>query len=200
MVVLAANNWPSNAELIADVATLYIKPTDLVIDVTYGRGIWWKKFRPDNLVTHDLRLDGVDFRNLPEPDNTFDVVAYDPPYVSVGGRKTTGIADMHDRYGLTDAPTTPQGVHDQMIDGLGEAKRVVKPGGLILMKCQDYISSGKYWPGTHGVLMAAEIIYSLEVVDRFEHIGSPRPQPPGRRQVHARRNLSTLFVFQKGGK
>jgi tRNA G10 N-methylase Trm11 len=199
-IVLAAYDWPSNAELIADVARLgYIKDDDRVLDPTYGAGTWWKKFCPTNLVAHNRNLDKSDFRNLPYPDGSFDVIAFDPPYVAVGGRTTTGIADMHDRYGLTDAPTSPAGVQALIEAGLNEMNRLVKPKGYILVKCQDYISSGQFWNGTYLVQQHAYFI-SLRLVDRFEHISGIRPQPPGRRQVHARRNLSTLFVFQKATK
>jgi hypothetical protein len=201
--VLAANNWPTNGDLIADLFRLrYVELGDSVLDATYGRGLWWTKYRPGFMVTNDIVEQRAefyfDFRTLPEEwANRFDLVAYDPPYVCVGGRTTTGIPDLHDRYGLTDAPKTPRDLQKLMDHGLTEMKRVTRPGGLILMKCQDYISSGKLWAGTYRSQRWAEII-GLELVDRFEHIGHARPQPPGRRQVHARRNLSTLFVFRKG--
>ena len=48
-----------NSDLIASAAQLYIKPGDVVLDVTYGKGNFWKKYRPENLITHDLALDRV---------------------------------------------------------------------------------------------------------------------------------------------
>jgi hypothetical protein len=195
--VLAATAWPTNAAMIADVARLgYLQADWHTLDPTYGRGRWWTQWRPVSLVAHDLILDGVDFRHLPEPDATFDAVAFDPPYVSVGGRATTGLPDMHDRYGLTSAPTSPAGLQRVIDDGLREVARVTKPGGMVIVKCQDYISSGKFWAGTHRTLTSA-LSVGLEQVDRLEHVGGVRPQPPGRRQVHARRNLSTLLVFRR---
>lgn len=199
--VMAATAWPSNADMILDMVRLgYLKDTDLVFDPTYGSGRWWKKWCPPRLVARSNAVDpNFDFRSAGYPDNTFDAVAYDPPYVCIGGRKTSGIKSMYDGYGLTDAPTSPIGLQALINDGLLEMTRVVKPRGIILLKNQDYVSSGKLWLGTHHTLCAA-LDYGLECVDRFEHIGNPRPQPPGRRQVHARRNLSTLFVFQKAAR
>ena len=200
--VLAADTWTTNAHLIEDVARLgYLQPTDRVLDPTYGRGVWWQRWMPGELVAHDLGMDGVDFRYLPHDAGTFDAAAYDPPYVCVGGRRTTGTADLHDRYGLTDAPTTPAGLQELINAGLAEVARVVKPGGIVLCKCQDYVSSGQLWPGTYYTTQAA-LGMGLRLVDRLEHVAGIRPQPPGRRQVHARRNLSTLLVFRtprKGG-
>lgn len=194
--ILAATAWASNAEMIRDVAALgYLREGWVTLDPTYGRGTWWKLWKPHALVTHDLRDDGVDFRSLPEADATFDAVAFDPPYVSVGGRTTTGIPDLHDRYGLTDAPTSPAGLQEIIDAGLKEMLRVVKPSGFVLVKCQDYISSGKLWEGTSRTRNAA-VECGFEVFDRLEHVSSPRPQPARSRQVHARRNLSTLFVLR----
>jgi hypothetical protein len=196
VTVLAADTWRTNGHLIADMAVLgYLKADDHVLDPTFGRGLWWTVWQPKALTVHDLRLDGTDFRNLPYDPGTFDAAVYDPPYVSVGGRKTTTIPELHDRFGLTDAPTTPAGVQQLINDGLTEVARVVKPRSNILVKCQDYVSSGKLWPGTHLTLNHAFTL-NLDLVDRLEHVGRPRPQPPGRRQVHARRNLSTLLVLR----
>jgi hypothetical protein len=194
--VLAADRWANNAALIADCARLgYLRREWRVLDPTFGRGLWWTEFRPEDLVASDLAT-GVDFRCLPWPEAEFDAVAYDPPYVAPGGRRTTGLPDLFDRYGLVDAPATPALLQEMIDAGLAECARVVRPGGLLLVKCQDYVSSGRLWPGTHHTLCTAFGI-GLELVDRLEHIGGVRPQPPNRRQVHARRNLSTLLVLRR---
>ena len=226
--VLACHDWPTNGDLIADVARLgYLD--GLVLDPTFGRGKWWTRWEPDALVATDLDPRGqggvvaADFRRLPFADSTFDAAAFDPPYVSVGGRKTTGLPDYHDRYGIDDAPTTPAGVQAQIDAGLAEMARVVRPRGHVLVKCQDYVSSGRLQPGTHWTLSTA-LGLGMDLVDRLEHHGAARPQPPrwrlcrgcrgkggddagtcqechgegrlGSPQVHARRNLSTLLVLR----
>lgn len=201
--VLAAETWPTNGHLIADVARLYLRPDDLVLDPTWGRGKWWTRYQPARLIRHDLHtLDGVDFRNLPEANGSFDVVAFDPPYVAMGGRTTSGLGQMMDAYGMRDAPATPQQLWKVIVDGLDEINRVLKPRGLLLMKCQDYVWSGRLQPVTYWAI-DMQAFYDCELVDRFEHVTKPRPQPTTnrdgtpRRQVHARRNLSTLLVFRK---
>lgn len=78
---------------------------------------------------------------------------------------------------------------------LAEVARVVRHRGLVLVKCQDYITSGRLWPGTHHTTTRG-LELGLRLVDRLEYLTSPRPQPSGRRQVHARRNLSTLLVWE----
>ena len=196
--VLAATYWPTNAHLIEACAQLgYLAADRPTLDPTYGRGIWWKRWRPNRLATHDIRLDGVDFRDLPHADQEFGAVAFDPPYVSVGGRKTTTMPDFQNRYGIDTAPTTPTGVQLLINAGLEECCRVLEPNGWLLVKCQDYISSGRLQPGTHWTLERA-LQLGMIYFDRLEHIAiAPRPQPSRRRQVHARRNLSTLLVFRR---
>lgn len=196
MTVIAAHRWPSNAELIEDCARLgYLKDEWTVLDPTFGRGVWWKRWQPNLLIAHDQAIDGTDFRSLAYPDGFFDAVAYDPPYVCKGGRATTTMPEFQERYGMTDAPSSPAELQALINDGLTEMRRVVRVGGMVLVKCQDYVSSGRLWPGTHLTLTHA-LTLGFHLIDRLEHIGSPRPQPGGRRQVHARRNLSTLFVLR----
>lgn len=199
-IIKAAQHWRTNGELIADVARLgYIRTTDKVLDPTHGKGKWWTEFRPHQLVTHDLAIDQVDFRSLPHDDGEFDVVAFDPPYVSAGGRKTTTIDDFYERYGLRDAPTSPASLQVMNNDGLTEAKRVVKKRGFILVKTMNYVSSGKLWLGTYHTQFHALEELDLIEVDSFVHIGHAGPQPKHNKQVHARTNVSFLYVFQKRG-
>jgi hypothetical protein len=69
----------TNADLIAEVAPLYL--TGSVLDTTYGRGMWWRRFTPEPFAWHDEAIDGVDFRALPHADRSWDSVCFDPPYV-----------------------------------------------------------------------------------------------------------------------
>lgn len=202
-LVFAATNWRSNAEMIeACVQLRYLRDTP-TMDATYGRGIWWKRWQPTELVKHDLKIDGVNFCLLPEDDETYEQQTYDPPYVSTGGRKTSKLPDFMSRYGLIEAPRTPAALQQLINVGLTEQHRTLKKGGIQLVKCQDYVSSGKLWIGTHHTIAHA-LSVGFTVVDRMEMIGHRRPQPARKRkdgkpsvQQHARRNLSTLLVLRK---
>lgn len=208
-LILAATAWRTNAELIRDVAALgYLDKEVVTLDPTYGRGKWWSLWRPFTLIAHDLyTLDGVDFRQLPEEDGSVGQVAYDPAYVCPGGRATSTLPDFNDRFGLSMTPRTPAALQEMNDAGLKECLRVVAPGGVVLVKAQDYVWSGRLQLGTHWTLSHA-LAVGFTVVDRLEHIGHARAQPGGRtregpngervptRQQHARRNLSTLFVLR----
>lgn len=102
-MVMAFDTWPSNAHLIADVARLgYIRGD--VLDCTWGLGNFWTQYRPpaENLIGTDLNISkspcgfSVDFRDQPWDDQSFDTVAFDPPY------KLTGTPDriITERFGV----------------------------------------------------------------------------------------------------
>jgi hypothetical protein len=191
-----------NGPLIAQVASLWIGPDELVVDMTYGEGLFWTHYRPERLVAHDLIVDGVDFRNLTEADGSVDVAVFDPPYVSAGGRSTTTIADFYRRYGLKDAPKTPAALRDYIAAGMAEGARIIRPGGRLMVKTMDYVSSGRMQWGRHHVVETA-LALGLEQVDEFVHHSGAGAQPKEnldgspRRQVHSRRAHTFLCVFEK---
>lgn len=198
--VLAAGTWRTNGELLADVARLYIDlDHDRVLDPTWGQGNWWTVVEPTHFIRHDLHtLDGVDFTDLPEATSSVDVVAFDPPYVPPGGRSTSTV-DYYtgSRYGMATTPATPPELRELIAQGLAEMHRVLRAGGRLLVKCQDYINGNQLQPGTKWVIDDTLALGGFRYEDRFEFIAGTRPQPPGRRQLHARRNLSTLLVFTR---
>lgn len=178
--------------MIADVAKLgYI--TGTVLDVTYGRGTFWKNWKPETLITHDLATDRVDFRSLPEKDESVDCVVMDPPYKLNG---TPALGEFDKRYGV-DVPMSWWQRHTMIKNGIREAERVLRKKGHLLLKCQDQVSSGQVrWQTIEFTGYALSL--GLRLVDRFDMLGKGRPQPKWRRQVHAQGRPSTLLVFKKG--
>lgn len=203
-MIFAAHAWRNNADLIADVAELgYLRKEWRTLDPTYGRGKWWTNFRPDDLVTHDIRQDGMDFTKadlrLRYEQDPFDAIAFDPPYMAPGGRKTSTVADMNDAYGMHEAAKTPSDNQRNISVGIYNLGTILKPGGIMLVKVMDYISGGKFFNATYATLRSTIGLKDpdLELIDRFIHLTNGGPQPKHPRQVHARNNFSTLFVFRK---
>jgi len=202
VTVLAAQQWKNNAELIESLFELgYLDDEVTVLDPTFEGGKWWTKRKPAKLTARTFGeiVEGRpwDFTDTSYVSDTFDRIAFDPPYVAKGGRETSGIVEMDERYGQVDCPRTPELLQDLIDAGLTEMHRICRPNGLVFVKCQSYISSGKMWPGKFLTWQHAMTL-GMELVDEFTHVkASAGPQPKGRRQVHARNNSSTLFVFRK---
>lgn len=120
-----------------------------------------------------------------------------------GGIDTAGdeLATTNERYGLhdEDLPRTPEALQHDLIDvGLAEMWRLAAPGARVLVKCQDYISSGHLWMGAYETWKAADKLGFL-VLDYFDLLTTPRPQPHAR-QVHAAGNTTRLWVLRKPGR
>lgn len=145
--VRAAHDWPTNAAMIEEISRLRVETDNGLrgyfdgdgVDVTYGRGGFWKKFTPRSLVQHDLFVDGVDFRELPHADCSFDYVVFDPPYKLNG---TPALGDTDNRYGV-DVAATKEARLACIGDGLRECLRITRYGGHVLVKLQDQVVGGK---------------------------------------------------------
>ena len=192
-LIPAAHAWATNGDLIADVASLYLRDSDAVLDATYGRGLWWTRWQPARLCTNDLFVEAEfshDFRNMPFHDGEFDAVAFDPPYKLNG---SPSLGDFDNRYGVQ-VPTRWQDRMQIILDGLEECARVASR--VVLAKCQDQVCSGQIrWQTFELENLGFQL--GLSLTDRFDMLGGSRSQPEGRRQVHARNRPSTLLVFTK---
>jgi len=186
----------TNADLMAAVAPYYL--TGSVCDLTYGEGKWWDRFKPDPFVAHDkYKLDGVDFTALPEADNTYDTVCFDPPYILTGGEATKERAAAHrGAFGLTVGESL-DGLEALFRDGMSEAARVARH--WVLVKCMDATTSTSLWFGHLRIIAHAEAVGLGEPWDLIvHHTGSG----PGGHNIfdpkRARRHHSYLLVFRKG--
>lgn len=196
--IQSIGGWANNAELLADVAALgWITDEMTVLDATYGKGAFWKVYRPARLTGADINIDcspcgrSVDFRNMPFADRMFDVVVFDPPY-KLNGTPELGEFDV--AYGI-DVSTTWQDRMQTIAAGTKECARVARRH--LLVKCQDQVVSGKMRWQTDVV---TNIAYAagFRKADRFDLRSKGLPQPEGRRQVHARHSASQLLVFTRG--
>lgn len=198
--VMAFGDWTDNGDLIADVARLgYLDGR--ILDCTYGYGTFWKAWRPADFVACDLDPAkspigrSVDFTAMPFEDRSFDGVVFDPPY-KLNGKPDDSIDE---RYGVHEM-TRWRDRMALMRAGFSDSCRVARRH--VLAKCQDQVCSGKVrWQSYELTTLALTLGFGL--VDRFD-FETYRPQPEknpdgsDRRQVHARRNTSSLLVFRRG--
>jgi hypothetical protein len=189
----------TNADLIERVSALYAPPGSRIADVTYGKGVFWRKtglgqydFHRSDVITVPEHL--YDFRALPYEDASFDIVVFDPPY-----RHDPGPGhQMNSHY--QNAETTGGLGHREIIelyrDGMREDHRILRPGGLLWVKCQDEISSRRQRWSHVELLVAAEGL-GFEGRDLFLLVQATKPQIQRFPQQHARKNHSYLWVFEK---
>lgn len=191
----------SNAELIVACRQLGYLHDDMVVwDPTYGLGRFWTQWRPRHLIATDLDPakspdipEGVDFTDSGFADGDMHAVAFDPPYKLNG---TGGSHASDSAYGVADTWGGGwQGRHALIRAGITESVRVLRRGGTLLVKCQDQVCSGQVRWQTREFADHAESL-GCRLVDQLHLLGH-RPQPAGRRQLHARRNYSTLLVLRK---
>jgi hypothetical protein len=188
----------NNSDLVKKVSDFYIKDGEVVADVTYGKGVFWRKVDLDriNLLKTDIiTIDPpVDFRNLPYDEDSINHVVFDPPYMHTPGKPI-----VDERY--KNSSTTSKMYHTDIMNdiykkGMIEAYRVMKENGYLFVKCQDEIESG-YQRWSH-----------IEIYDIAKNIGfygkdffvlkpTSNPGIQYKKQQHARKNHSYLWVFQK---
>jgi hypothetical protein len=76
----------TNDEIFPSILSLYVKPGSKVADVTFGKGVFWRKVPKEayDLLATDISK-GVDCRKLPYDDNSIHCVVFDPPYMHTPG-------------------------------------------------------------------------------------------------------------------
>jgi len=92
-----------------------------------------ESLRPNN-PNYAVEPDDVqDFRDLPHPDESFNLVVFDPPHIirSDGMETLTGV--MTKKYGCLHAETW----QDDLRRGFEELFRVLSPGGTLIFKFAD---------------------------------------------------------------
>jgi DNA modification methylase len=194
--------------------------------VTFGTGIFWKKVPPGKyeVLASDIAVksnkgllpfmevqDDIDLRDLPYEDDSLDCVVLDPPYMEgfyrgyeshLGGVGTHAAFRYHYSNGRATewkegGPKWHDAVTDLYVHGGIEAYRVLKPDGILIVKCQDEVSANKQRLTHVEIISAYESIgfytKDLFVVMRTNKAGVSRLK----KQSHARKNHSYFLIFQK---
>jgi len=115
-----------NSDIFPQILALHVPDGSKIADVTYGNGVFWRNIDLSKyeLVTSDIAT-GIDCRNLPYQNESFDVLVLDPPY----------------------------------IEGLLRNNHVLKPNGVIIVKCQDEVSANR------------QCLTHVEIINHYEKMG-----------------------------
>ena len=137
-------------------------PVDPVLDATYNTGRFWKG-SPRQVVSMDIdpryktMIVGDNRKMKTVLSSKFGVVVYDPPHVGPQGRDKS-----KKRFDVDFGATVECGKeHDWNLSYLyppflKQAKRVLKPGGLLLAEITDMVNNHKSkWPHCDFMRMAA---------------------------------------------
>jgi hypothetical protein len=198
-----------NAEVFPLILQLHVPEGAMVADVTYGTGIFWKYVPKGKYVLKATDVaTGVDCRDLPYESGSIDCVVLDPPYMEGLFRRSVehlagsgSHAPFRQTYSnsepTVDGPKWHAAVLDLYFKAGREAYRVLRDGGVLIVKCQDEVSANRQWL-TH-----------VEIINEYEKIGFyckdlfvvVRPNKPVisrlKKQVHARKNHSYFLVLMK---
>jgi hypothetical protein len=192
----------TNDEVFPHILALYVTSGSRVADVTYGKGVFWKRVDRTrfDLLASDFAT-GVDCRRLPYADGAVDAVVFDPPYMHTpGGTAHDGHQNYEQYYGNNDTSNPALKYHEAVLDlyfsAAREAKRVLRAGGVYILKCQDEVCANRQRL-THVEIVNALAAMGFEIEDLFVVVRKHRPGVSRLlHQVHARKNHSYFLVFR----
>jgi hypothetical protein len=190
----------SNADLLAEVAKLWINPADELIDVTAGNGSFWARTGLEPVTSDVVSRWGLDVvadcRALPYRDGSIDVAAFDPPYQplhgtahewGVGASYRIQAAQLH----------TINDVLELYRAGIAECARVLVPGtGRLLVKCQDFTYNHRLHL-VHLDVVRMMAAAGVDLADLFVLVNTSRMPQRTERQQRAHRAHSYLLVGVK---
>ena len=193
----------NNESMFPDILELYVAPKSTVADVTYGKGVFWNNVDPNlyDVLATDMST-GTDCRKLPYKDASLDAEVFDPPYMHTpGGSAHSGHQNFEQYYRNNGSKHDSKKYHEAVLDlyftAAEEAFRVLKPGGVFIVKCQDEVCANR------------QRLTHVEIVNHYEQMGFTaedifvllRTNRPGNsrmvKQLHARKNHSYFLVFIK---
>jgi hypothetical protein len=203
--LILSSHVGTNEDLFPQILDLYVAPKSTVADVTYGKGVFWRKVdKEKKYVVHKSDLSkGIDCRALPYGNDVMDCIVLDPPYMHTpGGTAHVNHQNFESYYkNNSTGNKTEKKYHEAVLelyfDAAIEAKRVLKNKGLFIVKCQDEVCANK------------QRLTHVELINEFEKQGFicedvfilVRNGKPGvsrlLKQAHARKNHSYFLVFRK---
>lgn len=183
-------------KILKDILRLYNNGNPFDVDCTYSRGVFYKKI-PQPLLKFDIAPQHDDVfeasaDNLPLENGSVQSIMFDPPFMPTKSPGNPG--KIKERF-------TSFGSVDEMLElyrrAIDEFWRVLAVGGILVVKCQDTVSSGKNIFSHFEIEMYARQT-GFTQIDLFV-LGSKHVliSSKWKTQRHARKNHSFFLVFQR---
>ncbi len=189
----------TNREALDAIRRLHCK-NGFECDMTYGNGSFWSENdRPKLCFDLTPLQDWViqaDSRMLPLEPESLNNCVFDPPFLTYvkNGRAHNSKVAMTARFG---GYYRYEELEDHYRGTLSEACRVLKPGGVMVFKCQDIIHNHRMHCTHVNVCNWAEC-EGFRLLDLFILVAKSRmPGPQSGTQRHARVFHSYFLVFKK---
>lgn len=199
--------WEGNdGELLERLLTFYPSiPPEPILDATYNAGRFWRgstrevvsmdidpTYQP--MIVGDNRvMDGV-------PDDAYGVVVYDPPHVGPQGRDKS-----RKRFDVDFGATMPCGKAENWTLSylyppfLEQARRVLKPDGLLLAKITDMVNCHRSkWPHVDFMVMAEAAGFT--VCDLIVKVRTGPMASDKWRQAHHARKRHCFWIICRNGR
>lgn len=179
-------------------------PDGFDCDVTYGSGKFWKNIPAPRLKFDiDPQIPGVQkacSTLLPLNHGAVGSIVFDPPFLTYirAGREGNGKMALARRFS---GYWTYQDLEDHYRDTISEAHRVLRAGGILVVKCQDIVHNHRLH-ATHVNVVNMADIEGFRLRDLFVLPARHRMPSPNRRgaQKHARVFHSYFLVLEKVGR
>jgi methylase of polypeptide subunit release factors len=189
----------TNADLFPDILQIYVPEGSKILDMTYGKGVFWKNVDKSKyqLITNDLVKTAdfhYDLRKTEFENGKFDVVVLDPPYIHMGKSVKQSINNCYNNNNSTFFKNQKE-IQEFYFTGAEEAKRILKPKGILILKCQDMVEAGKQiWNHCTFMSIPGYICEDLFVLVQKT---IPTMDPKWTKQYHARKNHSWFIILRK---
>lgn len=183
----------NQAEILANIIFLHTGPIEC--DVTYGRGGFYHHL-PRPRLCFDLQPSSpgvieADVRCLPLPSNSQANVIFDPPFLLKSGSGSI----MKQRFGRIDGLV--KDLWDFYFQAMIEIHRILRPGGYLVFKCQDMVSS-RINNFSHSEIYNMARTLGFCPKDLFILLAKTRMiSPLHKKQQHCRKFHSYFWVFRK---
>lgn len=192
----------SQTEILEWILRLYVPEGRFDVDPTYSKGGFYQSGEiPKPVMAFDIypqseEVTQADCRHLPLADVSVRSMVIDLPFLATSGKSLRSQSGniINRRFGVCQTETELSSLY---ADAIAEAWRVLYPGGILVMKCQDKVSSGRQYM-MHCTIHDMAVTTGFRVLDLFVLLAHSRLIADWQKnQKHARKYHSYFWVFQK---